>query len=168
MLGGKSYSFLISRIFQRVLSSRTTASTSLDKVLVICPEGQEGWRSNSHGRNACVYEAVLSTHVAAPVLATLSPSSPRGRNNDQDSQAVFSDTQLTPARGGQQRPGSPSFGREEKACLCSLLLMVASVKTLLKYLVCLSILYPLGSFQSSKWSKMSSLSSLIFAVRHTI
>lgn len=108
-----------------------------------------------------VYEAVLSTHFAAPVLATLSSSSPRGRNNDQDSQAVFSNTQLTPAKGGKQRPGSPSFGSKKKACFCSLLFMGSSVKTLLKYLVCLSILYPLGSFQSSKWSKMSSLSSLI-------
>lgn len=43
--------------------------------------------------------------------------------------------------------------------------MESSVKALLKYLVDLSIIYSLGSFQSSKWSKMSSLPSLIFAVR---
>lgn len=77
--------------------------------------------------NTCVYEALLSANIAVPVLATLSPSSHRGTNNDQDSQAVCSHTQLTPARGGKQRPSSPSLGSEEEADFCSLLLMGSSV-----------------------------------------
>lgn len=137
--GEKSYSSLISRIFQRVLRSRTTSGTmAWTKSLSSSLKDRKDGEVAVMGGTLVYMKLYLVTMLLFQFWQLYHPHLPEEgtmiRTVKQFSQ--------TPARGGKQRPGSPSFGREEKACLCSLLLMVSSVKTLLRYLVCLSILYP--------------------------